>query len=180
MYLKQKIFYFSIGAILLAIFQVGFHLPSRFASTGVVFASELRAGGKENVVAAIEQTWKDIALKNPDAVRRGHPDGGWTATSEGGLWQFISSEESFRQAIDGPNILDIKPRHINVTIVGEKQDVAYAAYYLVGKILDADRKVIVKNYRTRASQVSVKLDGKLVVIGSHYSPLYSGGGVVFD
>ena len=131
-------------------------------------------------MAAIEQTWKDVALKNPDAVRRRHPDGSWFASSQGGLWNIRSNEASFRPAIDGPNTLDFKPRHINVTIVGEKQDVAYATYYLVGKILDADRKVIVKNYRTRASQVSVKLDGKWVVIGSHYSPLYGGGGVVFD
>ena len=179
MYLKQKIFYFSIGAILLAIFQVGFHLPSRFASIGVVFASELRAGGKENVVAAIEQTWKDIALKNPDAERRQHPNGVWFASSEGGLWQFRSKEE-FAAMADRPNILDFRPHHINVKIVGEKQDVAYAAYYLVGTILDADRKVIVKNYRTRASQAWVKLDGKWVVIGGHFSPLYGGSGVVFD
>ena len=81
--------------------------------------------------------------QEPRRHRRGHPDGSWTATSEGGLWQFLSNEEFVSRAIDGPNILDIKPRHINVTIVGEKQDVAYAAYYLVGKILDADRKVIV-------------------------------------
>ena len=180
MYLKQKIFYISIGAILLAVFQVGFHLPPRFALTGVVFASESRAGDKENVVAAIEQTWKDVALKNPDAVRRGHPDGSWFASSQGGLWNIRSNEASFRPAIDGPNTLDFKPRHINVTIVGEKQDVAYATYYLVGKILDADRKVIVKDYRTRASQVWVNLDGKWVVIGGHYSPLYAGSGVVFD
>ena len=177
MYLKQKIFYFSIGAILLAVFQVGFHLP--FALTGVAFASESRAGDKENVVAAIEQTRKDIALKNPDADRHWHPDRVWTATSEGGLRQFLSNED-FRPAIDSPNILDIKPHHINVKIVGEKQDVAYAAYYLAGKILDTDRKVIVKNYRTRASQVWVKLDGKWVTIGSHYSPLDSGSGVGFD
>ena len=180
MYLKQKIFYISIGAILLAIFQVGFHLPPRFALTGVVFASESRAGDKENVVAAIEQTWKDVALKNPDAVRRRHPEGSWFASSQGGLWSIRSNEASFRPAIDGPNTLDFKPRHINVTIVGEKQDVAYATYYLVGKILDADRKVIVKDYRTRASQVWVNLDGKWVLIGDHYSPLYGGGGVVFD
>ena len=177
MYLKQKIFYISIGAILLAVFQVGFHLP--FALTGVVFASESRAGDKENVVASIEKMWKDIALKNPDAERRQHPNGSWFASSEGGLWKFTSNED-FRPAIDGPNTLDIKPRHINVTIVGEKQDVAYATYYLVGKILDAESKVIVKDYRTRASQVWVNLDGKWVVIGGHYSPLYAGSGVVFD
>ena len=99
MYLKQKIFYLSIGAILLAVFQVGFHLP--FALTGVAFASESRAGDKGNVVAAIEQTWKDIALKNPDADRHWHPDRVWTATSEGGLRQFLSNED-FRPAIDSP------------------------------------------------------------------------------
>ena len=81
---------------------------------------------------------------------------------------------------ESPNVLDFDPHHINVRMVGEKQDVAYAAYYLVGNILDADRKVIVKNYRTRASQVWVKLDGRWVEIGSHYSPLYGGSGVVLD
>ncbi len=80
-----------------------------------------------------------------------------------------------------PNVLDFKPYHINVRIVGENQDVAYAAYYLLGNILNADRStVLVKNYRTRASEVSVKVDGKWVQVGSHYSPLYGGAGVVFD
>ena len=149
-----------------------------FALTGVLFASESRAGNKEDVVAAIEQTWKDIALKNP--TTEGHPDGSWIATSEGGLWQFLSKEEFGAMITESPNVLDFDPHHINVRMVGEKQDVAYAAYYLVGNILDADRKVIVKNYRTRASQVWVKLDGRWVEIGSHYSPLYGGSGVVFD
>jgi len=148
-----------------------------FALSGVLLASESMADDKEDVVGAIEQAWKDIALKNP--TPEGHPDGSWIATSEGGLWQFLSKEE-FAAMADRPNILDFRPHHINVKIVGEKQDVAYAAYYLVGTILDADRKVIVKNYRTRASQAWVKLDGKWVVIGGHYSPLYGGSGVVFD
>ncbi len=143
----------------------------------LVASGEAKAGDQEDVSAAIERNWKDAALKNPTA--EGHPDGSWIATSEGGLWQFLSKEE-FAAMADRPNILDFRPHHINVKIVGEKQDVAYAAYYLVGTILDADRKVIVKNYRTRASQAWVKLDGKWVVIGGHYSPLYGGSGVVFD
>ena len=82
--------------------------------------------------------------------------------------------------IDAPNIFDFTLYHINVKFVGEKQDVAYAAYYLAGNILDADRKVVVKNYRTRASEVPVQENGNWVSIGSHYSPLYGGSGVVFD
>ena len=146
--------------------------------TLLVVGDEAKAGDQEDVSAAIMRNWKDAALKNPTAER--HPDGSWIATSEGGLWQFVSNEEFAAMITDSPNILDFKPHHINVEIVGEKQDVAYAAYYLAGKILDTDRKVIVKNYRTRASQVWVKLDGKWVTIGSHYSPLDSGSGVGFD
>ena len=149
-----------------------------FALSGVLLASESMADDKEDVVGAIEQAWKDIALKNP--TPEGHPDGWWVATSEGGLWQFLSKEEFGAMITESPNVLDFDPHHINVRMVGEKQDVAYAAYYLVGNILDADRKVIVKNYRTRASQVWVKLDGRWVEIGSHYSPLYGGPGVVLD
>ena len=144
----------------------------------LVVSGEAKAGDQEDVSADIERNWKDAALKNPTAER--HPDGSWVATSEGGLWQFLSKEEFGAMITESPNVLDFDPHHINVRMVGEKQDVAYAAYYLVGNILDADRKVIVKNYRTRASQVSVKLDGKWVVIGGHYSPLYAGSGVVFD
>ena len=148
-------------------------------STMLLLASNSSAGDREDVVADIEQTWRDIAFKKP-AVSEGHPDGQWVATSQGGLWEFLSDEEFEAMITNAPNVLDFKPYHINVRIVGEKQDVAYAAYYLVGNILDADRKVVVKNYRTRASEVSVKIDGKWVQVGSHYSPLYGGSGVVFD
>ena len=95
------------------------------------------------------------------------------------MWKFISNED-IRPAVDGPNTMDFKPHHINVTIIRETQDVVYAAYYLVDKILDSDRKVTVKNYRTRVSQVWVKLDEKWGVMGRHYSPLYGGSGVVLD
>ena len=144
-----------------------------------IFVSESSAGNKEDVISDIVQHWKDFALKNP-AADVGHSDGSWVATAEGGFWQFLSAEEFKAMTIDSANIFDFKPQHINVRFVGGKQDVAYATYYLVGKILDADLKVIVKDYRTRASQVWVNLDGKWVVIGAHYSPLYGGSGVVFD
>ena len=64
-----------------------------FALSGVLLASESMADDKEDVVGAIEQAWKDIALKNPDAERRQHPNGSWFASSEGGLWKFTSNED---------------------------------------------------------------------------------------
>ncbi len=73
--------------------------------------------------------------------------------------------------IDSANIFDFKPHHINVRFVDEKQGVACAVYYLAGNILDSDRNVVVKNYRTRTSEVMVKQNGKWASIGSHYSPL---------
>ena len=144
-----------------------------------IFVTESSAGNKEDVISDIVQHWKDFALKNP-AADVGHSDGSWVATSEGGFWQFLSAEEFKTMIIDSVNIFDFKPHHINVRFVGEKHDVAYAVYYLAGNILDSDRNVVVRNYRTRASEVMVKQNGKWVSIGSHYSPLYGGSGVVFD
>ena len=145
----------------------------------LIFVTEAPAGDREDVIADIEQSWKDFSLKNT-AVDMGHSDGKWIATSEGGLWQFLSAAEFKAMRVDSANIFDFKPHHINVKFVGEKQDVAYAVYYLVGNILDADRNVVVKNYRTRASEVMVKQHGEWASIGGHYSPLYGGSGVVFD
>ena len=144
-----------------------------------IFVTEAFAGDEEEVIADIVQTWQDFSLKNP-ATEMSHSEGAWMATSEGGLWQFLTAEEANSMVIDAPNIFDFTPYHINVKFVGEKQDVAYAAYYLAGNILDADRKVVVKNYGTRASEVLVQENGNWVAIGSHYSPLYGGSGVVFD
>ena len=144
--------------------------------------SPIKSSGSdlEELVSNIKQTWKDIAQKKPVDTTGGHPEGQWIATSEGGLWQFITNEEAGTMITESPNILNFKPHHIKVRIVGEKKDVAYAAFYLVGNILNKDRNVIVQNYRTRASQVWVKLNGNWAEIASHYSPLYAGSGVVLD
>ena len=147
--------------------------------SSIFFVTESLAGDKEEVIADIRQSWKEFSLKNP-ATEWSHSEGAWVATSEGGLWQFWTAKEFNSMIVDSANILDLRPHHINVKFVGEKQDVAYAAYYLVGNILDSNRKVVVKNYRTRASDVLVQENGKWVPIGRHFSPLYGGSGVVFD
>ena len=80
---------------------------------------------------------------------------------------------------DSPNTLNFKPYHINVEIYGSKKEIAYAVYYLAGTI-DRDGNVIVPNYRTRASSLMKKENGKWYEVGSHYSPMHSGSGVKFD
>ena len=75
--------------------------------------------------------------------------------------------------------MKFKPNHINVELYGSKKDLAYAIYYLSGTI-ERDEKVIVANYRTRASNLLKKEKGKWLMVGAHYSPMHSGSGVKFD
>ena len=64
-------------------------------------------------------------------------------------------------------------------IMGSGQDVAHAVYYLVGTI-SKDGESVIKNYRTRVSQVFEKIEGKWLLSGAHFSPLYGGSGVPQD
>ena len=144
----------------------------------LVFPVGAEAGDSEDIVAAIEKRWTDTAKKQT-SPRDSNPAGSWLATSEGGLWQFQSPAETVAMIADSPNTLIFQPMHINVQIMGSKKDVAHAAYYLVGNIM-RDGKPLVSNYRTRASEVFVKIGGKWLNSGSHYSPLYGGSGVVFE
>ena len=69
--------------------------------------------------------------------------------------------------------------HVTVRIVGSGKDVAHAVYYLVGTI-SRDGEPANNNYRTRVSQVFEKIDGKWLLSGAHFSPLYGGSGVPLD
>jgi len=141
--------------------------------------AQLYAADREDLIKQIKQNWVNYSNKTVD-ISTFHPDGTWQATSQGGLWALQSPEEAKTQIEDSPNTLNFRPHHIEVTIVGKNKDVAYTNYYLVGKITGPDGKVIVENYRTRASETYVKENGKWKVIGEHYSPLYGGSGVIFD
>lgn len=142
------------------------------------FPTDAVAGDREDLVAAIEKRWIDTAKKQI-SPGDSNPAGAWLATSQGGLWQFQTPAETVTMITDSPNTLIFQPMHINIQIMGSKKDVAHAAYYLVGNIM-RDGKPIVSNYRTRASEVFVKIGGKWLNSGSHYSPLYGGSGVVFE
>ncbi len=141
--------------------------------------AQLYAGDKEDLIEQIKQNWVNTSNRTVDTPTV-HPNGTWRASSEGGLWEFQTLKEAQSQAGANKNTLNARPHHIEVTIVGKNKDVTYANYYLVGKITGPDGKVIVENYRTRASQAFVKENGKWKSIGEHFSPLYGGSGVIFD
>ncbi|MFL2998113.1 MAG: nuclear transport factor 2 family protein [Candidatus Neomarinimicrobiota bacterium] len=108
-----------------------------------------------------------------------HPEGSWLATSEGSFWNFQSPKENRNRIESSLNTLNFTPYHINIEILGAKKDIAYVVYYLGGTI-DRNDKVLVSNYRTRASNVMKKEKGKWYTVGAHYSPMHSGAGVTFD
>lgn len=101
-----------------------------------------------------------------------------TAYSSGGLWQYISDSEMIA-SLSTESRLQVKSCHINVKFLGGKEDVAYATYYLVGKIVNGN-SVVVPNYRTRISQVLEKRASKWTFVGSHASPLFGGSGFNID
>lgn len=100
------------------------------------------------------------------------------AYSSGGMWEYLSGAEFIASMTEGPKLV-AKGYHINVRLLGDAKDVAYASYYLGGKITQ-DGEVIVVDYRTRVSQVLQK-DGKnWVIVATHASPLFGGSGVPAD
>ena len=100
------------------------------------------------------------------------------AYSSGGMWEYLSGAEFIASMTEGPKLV-AKGYHINVRLLGDAKDVAYASYYLGGKITQ-DGEEIVVDYRTRVSQVLQK-DGKnWVIVATHASPLFGGSGVPAD
>ena len=101
------------------------------------------------------------------------------ANSEGGFWNFQTVQNNKAKIEDSPNTLNLKEHHINVDIYGSKKDLAYVVYYLSGNI-ERDGKVLISNYRTRASNLLKKRRENCLTVGAHYSPMHSGSGVKFD
>ena len=142
----------------------------------MIFSAQIFADDIEDVKDAIRSNWESVSEGKAVSA---HPKGSWIATSEGGFWSFDSPEDNRNRIEKSSNTLKFKPNHINVEIYGSKKDLAYAIYYLSGTI-ERDEKVIVANYRTRASNLLKKEKGKWLMVGAHYSPMHSGSGVKFD
>ena len=151
------------------------------ATVALVLTTPTWAGESEEeqkIVNTVEETWKKLAAKEVGDGLVG-PKGSIQAHSSGGLWQGLTPEAMAALLKESPNTLQFTPYHINVKFLGSKKDVAYVTYYLVGTIV-REAKEDIANYRTRASNVMEKIDGKWVNSGSHYSALFGGSGVVTD
>ncbi|SVD83331.1 uncharacterized protein METZ01_LOCUS436185, partial [marine metagenome] len=105
------------------------------------------AGDTEDVIAAIDKRWKEVRAKSIGAGFS-NPDGVWMATSQGGLWQFLSPVEAAAMITEAATTMEVDPLHVNIQMLGSSGDVAYATYYLVGSIRQ-NGKIIVSDYRTR-------------------------------
>jgi hypothetical protein len=144
----------------------------------LAFPAWAEAGDQDDIKAAIDRFWADAATKTPDPSGD-NPAGVWQAGSNGSLWNFLSPAERAAQTTSSPYTNNFQPKHITVRIMGSDQDVAHAVYYLVGTI-SRDGETVITNYRTRVSQAFEKIDGKWLLSGAHYSPLYGGSGVAQD
>jgi hypothetical protein len=133
---------------------------------------------EQKIVNIVKETWKKAASKEVSDGMVG-PKGSIQAHSSGGLWMALTPEAMATTLKESPNTMQFTPHHINVKLLGSKKDVAYVTYYLVGTIV-REGKEDIPNYRTRASNVMEKIDGKWVNSASHFSALFGGSGVVFD
>ncbi len=97
-------------------------------------------------------------------------DGSLEFWSSGGFLQQVSagSEPNEYESVN----IDAKHIHV-ITLVPGK--VAVAQYYSEGSMAPKG-SAAVSNYRTRATQVLVKEDGKWKVRAAHWSPIASGSG----
>jgi hypothetical protein len=149
---------------------------AQITTTSVLLADT--AADEAAIHDLIADLWQDVAAKKiaPSGVS---PEGCAIATSQGGFWQYLSPDEFTALINDAPNTLDFKPAYIQIQFLGSQKDVAYVSYYLSGTIRLAGEGGIA-DYRTRASNVMEKIDGRWVMAGSHYSPLFGGSGVRFQ
>ena len=142
----------------------------------IFISTNLFSNDVNEIKETIHSNWEKVAKK---IVTGTHPDGSWMANSNGGFWEFLTVQDNKSLIEDSPNTLNLKAHHINVDIYGSKKDLAYVVYYLSGNI-ERDGKVLISNYRTRASNLLKKEKGKWLTVGAHYSPMHSGSGVKFN
>ena len=134
------------------------------------------SGDIKAVKAEIKQFWSGLA--NGEMATDKFAAEQIVAYSSGGMWEYITAAEMVASLTEGSRLVT-KAYHVNVRLVGEAQDVAYASYYLGGKIMKKE-EVAVANYRTRISQVLEKKGNKWIFVASHASPLFGGSGYKVD
>ena len=144
------------------------------AITGLMIFCMSAAQADPATEAAIK---KHILDNNAYSIRELKSPGGQVSKegsmefwSSGGLLQEVPPADEVEEF----DAFGLKPKHIHViTLVPGK--VAVAMYYSEGGI-DRKNSAAVPNYRTRATQVFVKEDGKWKVRAAHWSPIVGGAG----
>ena len=119
------------------------------------------------------------AILDDNAYTKKHLKGmGDTVSSEGSLefWSSGGLLNKVDPALEPDEFdsfaIDVKHIHVITLVPGE---VAVAQYYSEGA-MDRKNGAAVGNYRTRATQVFVKEDGKWKVRAAHWSPIAGGSG----
>ena len=144
------------------------------AVTGLMIFCMSAAQADPATEAAIK---KHILDNNAYSIRELKSPGGQVSKegsmefwSSGGLLQEVPPADEVEEF----DAFGLKPKHIHViTLVPGK--VAVAMYYSEGAI-DRKNSAAVPNYRTRATQVFVKEDGKWKIRAAHWSPITGGAG----
>lgn len=138
----------------------------------------LFAGAYAHADEATEKAVKKAIIDGNEYVKENLKDQEDTVAEDGSL-EFWSSGGFLQQvsADDEPTeyeSINIDAKHIHViTLVPGK--IAVAQYYSEGSMAP-EGSAAVSNYRTRATQVMVKEDGKWKVRAAHWSPIAGGSG----
>ena len=138
----------------------------------------LFAGAFAHADEATEQEVIKTIMDGNAYSKKNLKDVGDTVSKDGSL-EFWSSGGFLQEVKPGTTLdeydsINIDAKHIHViTLVPGK--VAVAQYYSEGSMAPKG-SAAVSNYRTRATQVFVKEDGKWKVRAAHWSPITGGSG----
>jgi hypothetical protein len=144
----------------------------------IVIGSLAFAGTFAYADSATEEAVKKTIVDGNEYAKNNLKDKEDTVSEEGSL-EFWSSGGFLQEvtADDEPTeyeSINIDAKHIHViTLVPGK--IAVAQYYSEGSMAP-EGSAAVSNYRTRATQVMVKENGKWKVRAAHWSPVASGSG----
>jgi hypothetical protein len=144
----------------------------------IVIGSLVFAGSFAYADAATEEAVKKTIIDGNAYVKKNLKDEEDTVSKEGSLefWssagflQHVTADDKLTE-YESINI-DAKHIHVITLVPGE---IAVAQYYSEGSMAP-EGSAAVSNYRTRATQVFVKEDGKWKVRAAHWSPIASGSG----
>ena len=78
----------------------------------------LLAGDKEDVIKLIKKQWVDFSNKTVD-MSAINPNGTWQATSQGGLWEFLSPNDARHRSKDNRTRLIFHPVILRLPLWGK-------------------------------------------------------------